>query len=671
MKKTFKVQGIYASGMVLQRNKINCIYGTAKELSEISMEFRDITYITKATQEGDWKIEFCPGNAGGAFTMTVKCESEKIEFTDVFVGEVWVLSGQSNAQLPMERMKFSYPEEFAFPENSKIRMITIPVKWFFKGEQDSVENPQWVCANPKNIGTMSGTGYFFAKKLSEELRVHVGIINASQGGSPISAWMSKQALFEMGDKTKYLKKLEYFENDDNVAAMQKDIAENQDKWNRELFGLSKMPDFEDDDGWETVNIPGIVKNFDSAGLVWIKKTIELDSKQIKNFKSHKTWLWFGAIVDADKFYINGIKIGETSYCYPPRRYEVPPEILKEGKNIISAHVQLNNHNSRIRFYEEKPYCLFTENVFVQPTATRNIENHEQTLLPLDSEKIDLTGEWKIKADVKIRDCPEVTFFEWQPTALYNAMLSPCFKSTVSGVLWYQGESDAERSEEYKSMLKKMIDLWRHKFVYSAKELPFVIMQLPNWSDGNDEDVASLDRGWAKMRQAQSDAVDLAEHAGLAVTIDAGEWNDLHPEKKLTCGTRAALEALRVAYGRSYISASPKVCSCTFKRLKCIVRFDCGNSILKACKVDGKIADLNTESKDKKVYGFSLLYSKKGNDFIIETTGKLKTDDTVEVSIPICCKNLKELRYLWANSPAPINLYSSDLLPAAPFRVIKG
>ena len=695
MKGTFKIKGIMGSGMVLQRNKINCVYGTAEVYSDVIMEFRGTTSITQADEDGKWKIEFSPGEAGGPFTMIIKCDDHRVEFTDIYVGEVWVSSGQSNAQLPMERMKFSYPEEFTLERNERIRMITIPINWSLDGEKDEIVDVgwqsnadegtkaeglsggvKWVCASPETLGNMSGTGYFFAKRLSKELDVPVGIINASQGGSPIASWLSRQALEEMGDKKAYLNQSIEYLAEGRVAAKQKEMAENQEAWNKELFGAAKAPELmygeacDAADGWTDVQIPG---NFpvESAGFYWFKKTVELNAEQVQHFNTFKTWLWMGTIVDADTAWVNGVKVGETPYCYPPRRYLVPAGTLHEGVNVIALRVQKNSKNGPVRFFTEKPYYLFTENTFVAPCVYRNLEERTESLYPLDGERIDLSGDWKMKVDAQVSDCPAGMFFEWLPTALYNSMLAPCFKHAVSGVLWYQGESDAMHPQEYKGMLVKMIDLWRHKFVYGSKELPFVIVQLPNWSDGWNEDSVSKDGGWAATRQVQADAAEIAGHAGLVVSIDAGEWNDLHPEKKKTIGYRAAKEALRVAYGKTPISPSPKAELCEFKKGRYVVHFDCGNSALMACKVDGKKADLNVESKDKKVYGFSLLCSKKGEESVIPATAELIDDKTVAVDVPHGVGDVKELRYLWADSPAPVNLYSRNSLPAMPFRIVQG
>ncbi len=694
MKGTFKIKGIVGSGMVLQRNKINCVYGTAEVYSDIIMEFRGTTSITQSDEDGNWKIEFSPGEAGGPFNMIIRCDDKRVEFTDIYVGEVWVSSGQSNAQLPMERMKFSYPEDFELPRNERIRMITIPINWSLDGEKDEIVDVgwqsnadegtkaeglsggvHWVCASPETLGKMSGTGYFFAKKLSKDLDVPVGIINASQGGSPVASWLSRQALEEMGDKKEYLNQVVEYLAEGRAAAKQKEIAEEQKAWGDELFGAGTKPDFSEggwissDEGWSDVKIPG---NFpvEKAGFVWFKKTVELTAEQLEHFNTYKTWLWLGTIVDADTAWVNGVEVGSTPYCYPPRRYPVPAGTLREGKNVIAVRVQKNSANGPLRFFEEKPYYLFTDNTFVAPCVCRNFEARYESLYPLDGERIDLSGDWKMKVDTQVRDFPPQMFFEWLPTALYNSMLAPCFRHAVAGVLWYQGESDAMHPAEYKGMLVKMIDLWRHKFVYGSKDLPFVIVQLPNWSDGWNEDVTSKDGGWAVIRQVQSDVAEIAGHAGLVVSIDAGEWNDLHPEKKKTVGSRSAQEALRVAYGKNFISPSPKADFCEFKHGRFRVRFDCGNSALVAHSVRGKRADLNSESKDKVVYGFSLLYRKKGVEGVIEADAKLIDDYTVEVDVPRGLGDVLELRYLWSDSPAPVNLYSRNQLPAAPFRIVQ-
>lgn len=660
-----KTKGIYASGMVLQQNTTNCIFGTADANKEIIIDFKNQKFFGKTQQNGEWKVEFEVGDAGGPFKLKIFCENEKIIFSDVYVGEVWVSSGQSNAQLPMERMKYSYPNEFTLPQNDKIRMITIPIAWNFDGEQDSIENPTWKVANSQNIGEMSGTGYFFAKYLSTKLNVPVGIINASQGGSPISSWIDKKTLQKL-NKIENLNELAKWENPKNIEEKQKSLAENQKNWDSTIWNAdkgikenwAKLTFGDVQNIWSDINLPNDIEDFETAGIVWFKKEIILSKEQVKHFNSTKTNLWLGTIVDADRTYVNGVEVGVTYYTYPPRRYIIPTGVLVEGKNTITIRVQKNSKFGKIRFYKEKPYCLFTDDVKVPPVAFRNIEVQKkvsESSLSKNSEIIYLDGKWKMCIGAIVEDAPQGMFFEWVPTALYNAMLSPCFNYAIKGALWYQGESDAGRYSEYKDLLKNLIDLWREKFVYANKNMPFIVVQLPNWSDGFNENNSALQSEWACMRQVQSQVCDEKENVGLAVTIDAGEWNDLHPEKKLTVGKRSAFEALRIAY-KNHNSFSPKVKNVQVLEDKAKLKFDCGESSLVAKFL---------ENKDE-IPCFSLIFENKKE--VIETYGKLISGDEVEVFIPKKEGKLTKIRYLWADSPNPVCIYSKTELPACPFEV---
>jgi len=667
-----RTKGIYSNGMVLQRDTVNCIFGEAASASKVEMTFRGETYSVQSDSEGNWKIEYNPGNAGGAFEMKISCGSETVTFTDVYVGEVWISSGQSNAQLPMERMKFSYPEEYELPANQNIRMITVPITWSFDGEKDSVENPVWVCASPETIGGMAGTGYFFAKKIQSELGVPVGIINNAQGGSPISSWMSKQALQEL-NQNEYLTRLKYYENPENVEKKKIEVAEAQKKWDELINstdagtkeGWEQLDFAKLDESWGECVVPGYIEDFNSAGFVWIKKEIVLSAEQVKHFNSKKTWIWLGTIIDADKVWINGTFAGATGYSYPPRRYVVPAGTLKEGSNTVTVRLQKNSKYGKIRFYEEKPYFLFTENVKIHPVVVRNVELPEPKDIPEGAECICLSGDWRMKVGTAVEDGPVGMFFEWCPTALYNSMLSPCFNYAIKGAIWYQGESDAGHYAEYSDLLKKMILLWREKFVYASKNMPFIVMQLPNWSDGHGEDTAVVFSDWACQRESQAKAVTESVNAALAVTIDAGEWNDLHPEKKRTGGTRAACQALRIAYEKNIYKPAP-----VFKQILPAddgwkISFNTYDLELEAFAINGKSADFKISGKE--VSGFSLLY-KDGEDKCIELKAELISDTEVLVHKPDISGQFKELRYLWAQSPAPVNLYSSQKLPVVPFAV---
>lgn len=702
-----RTKGLYASGMVLQHDKVSKIKGCAEKNSKVILEYRGKKLCTNADALGFWELEFNAGEPGGPFDLKLSSGEEILEY-QVYSGEVWISSGQSNAQLPMERMKFTYPDEFELAENPLIRIVTVPITWNFTGETDdfyaapsaenyenadNLENSEsagnaedccrkvlsikWEAASPSTLGGMSGTAYFFAKKLAAELKIPVGIINASQGGSPISAWLGKQALEETkGEcKTDYFQELTKYENPENVKAKQLELQKNQSEWdsklNAEDEGIKNHWEklkLEECADWGECTVPGYIEDFDSAGIVWIKKEIELTKEQALHFASYKTWIWLGTIIDADKAFVNGIQVGVTYYSYPPRRYVVPAGTLKEGKNTITVRLQKNSSYGKIRFYEEKPYFLFTDNVKVAPCASRNVENFcTSYILPADGEKLALSGKWKMKVGAKIPDCPPGMFFEWIPTALYNGMLSPCFTQAVAGTLWYQGESDAGRYEEYKALLLKLMELWRKKFSYSDADFPFIIVQLPNWSDGHEETYVSENAGWACIRKSQEAAVDLDKNAALVVSIDAGEWNDLHPEKKRTTGTRAACQALRLAYGKNYAPA-PKIKTTEIKDNIIKLTFDCEKDTLKAyaLKTDGKTADLEKESDQ--VFGFAFILQADGKEKAVPAKANLISNTSICVELQEDGTKPEELRYLWTDSPAPVNLYNSQGMPAAPFAV---
>ncbi|MCQ2593048.1 MAG: hypothetical protein MJ188_09725 [Treponema sp.] len=725
----FCVKGLCASGMVLQRETVNCISGSCEKEASVKMIFRGKTYEaeiievkkgsrTKVEEDSNWKIEFNPGTAGGPFELEIHCNEEKLIFTDVYVGEVWLSSGQSNAQLPMERLKYSYTDEFFLPENPFIRMITIPISYAFGSEKDTVENPVWKCANPENLGELSGTAYFFAKELQKKLGVPVGIINASQGGSPIYAWMNSVSLGGQSYSAGYFERIKQWKKKSAIKSKKEEVAEAQKKWDSAIFELDKgiggqweKLSFEECEKitqkkWNNFNIPG---DFDllgkKAGVVWFKKQFELSAEQAALLNDEKltTMIWFGTIQDADKIWINNQFCGATYYTYPPRRYKVLPGAFKEGLNTVTVRVQKNG-SGPIRFFEEKPYYIFgdKENAATLPkllvkkhppvVASRNMEQdlqkiQEQTpevLIPLD-------GQWKYCISCETEPRPEEMFFEWEPTALYNGMLAPCFNHSIAGVLWYQGESNADESQNYEGLLLKMMALWRKKFVYASKKsaFPFVVMGLPNWAEGYKEENNQHFGDWPGMRYAQFRATEIAKNSAFVSMIDGGEWNDLHPEKKQTGGTRAAKEALRIAYGfdkSSGFNPAPKVEYCESKDNVFTVRFNCGSAELKAYSFSTeeelwkRRVDFSKECTE--VCGFEFLTA-EGR--LIPAKAKLISKTDVEIYLPEIVesnekiqRNLRgelvnkdafvELRLLWKNNPWVVNLYSSEGTPVIPFKI---
>ena len=684
MGKDLGVKGIYGSGMVLQRDKINCIYGVGDVFSDVIMSFRGVTSITQVDENGEWKFEFSPGEAGGPFEMSIKSDAQKIDFTDIYVGEVWVNAGEGNARLTMDEMKFSYPEEFKLPENKNVRMFSVPANYSFNEKIDFVENEKWKCVSPETIGAMSGLGYFFGKKLSVDMGVPVGIINMAYDDAPITSWMSRKSLEEMGDKSKDIEIIDFYKNSDNLAAA-KDSINKAVEWHREITKSLKEIDFEKEcscespdnnscaeNGWTPCTVPGVIKGPEPYGIIWMKKEIMLTEEQIDNFangdNSKNASLWLGLISCIEEVFFNGVMVGASDNVKSSRRFEVPVKLLKKGRNILL--IKLFKNVNEIRFYEEKPYRLFSNNVFVAPCVYRNIGVKDQSLAPIDGEDISLEGQWMMKIVSTFDTICEPENLLAKPTAIYNGVLPACFKYAVAGVLWTQGESDFDRSCEYKGLLTKLITLWRRRFTYWSRDLPFIVVQLPNWANGGAEGQLDINSRMSTIRKAQLDVAGIVDKVGLVVNIDGGEWNDLYGEKKLTLGTRCEFEALRVAYNKTFISPAPKLSSYEILDDKFIVKFNCGNSSLHTFEVNGNAALLSKESGSGKVYGFSFFCVINGEDTIIKAPAKLVDPFTVEVSIPEACRSgiIYELRYLWGDCPAPVNLYSRDMIPAGPFSV---
>jgi len=648
---SFKVLGIYADGMVLQRNTLNCVFGEGQPGAKVELSFRDVSAETKIQEDGSWKIEYNPGAEGGPFELCLKSEGDSITFKDVFVGEVWLLSGQSNAQLPMDRLRYSYPYEMKLPKDDNIRIITVPITYAFDGEHNSVQNPVWNCASPQTIAPMSGSAYFFASNLSKSLGVPVGVINPAQGGSPITSWISEEVLKELGKKD-LLKQIEKWRQKDAIKNQMEKEGRAAVEWNKNLeaadTGLKEhwenlpFEDIKNDSSWENCFIPNNFYDLKEAGVCWFKKEVVLTKAELAelNFAHEEIKLWLGVIVESDKAWVNGTYCGETGYCYPPRRYKIPEGVLHEGVNTITIRV-LKVNPSPIRFYEDKPYSIFTS-----------------------KKKISLDGEWKKRISCKLPNRPGGTFFEWQPAALYNAMLSPCFNYAIAGAVWYQGESNTWNYYEYDKLLSKMIENWRQKFLYAPKDMPFIAVQLPKWGDGYKDEQRNYPEDWAWLRKAQADGVKAAGNAGLAVMIDGGEWNDLHPEDKILVGERSAREALRLAYGQDEAPA-PLMKDYTITDNKVTVRYD-QEIIMNNSELVG-VEGLYFVCRREENSPFA------GKDSLhIKVKGVVTGPDTIEVEIPAQVKEsgypVKELRYLWTNCPEFVTLYSKTGLPAMPFIV---
>jgi sialate O-acetylesterase len=610
---------LISDGMILQRETQTRLWGWASPGEKISLKFKDQVYTAVTDQEGRWLFSLSPQKAGGPYEMTF-FSTNIITVKNILFGDVWICSGQSNMELTMGRLPDKYPDVISSANNSNIRQFEVPDKYNFKKPDEDVESGQWLPVSPESISKFSGVAYFFADDLYKKYKIPIGLINTALGGSPAEAWISEESLKKFPG---YYNEALKFRDKNLITQIESDDRKVSDTWykilNENDEGLKKSwrnAEVKDTD-WDQMTIPGYWSDEKSGnvnGAIWFRKEIEVPHNMIG--KPGK--LLLGRIVDADSVFINGQFVGTTSYQYPPRRYMFPGNILKEGKNVIS--IRVINNSGRGGFVQDKPYSII-----------------------VDNDSIDLKGLWKYKSGVRMDPLPGQTFIRWKPLGLYNAMIAPLVNFSIKGVIWYQGESNTKNPSEYSYLMRALIEDWRVQ--WKQGNFPFLFVQLANFMEPKTEPSES---NWAELRQAQLQTLAVPKTA-MAVTIDLGEWNDIHPLNKKDVGLRLSLAAQRIAYGdKKVMYSGPLFKSMRVKGNKVIIKFSNTGSGLAALN-NNVINHFAIAGKDKK---FVWAKAKvRGSSLIV-------WNETITNPVIV--------RYAWADNPEGANLYNKQGLPASPF-----
>ena len=615
-----KLPQLISDGMILQREADIKIWGWASPYEKVSLSFKNKTYETVTDKNGDWAVELGPQKAGGPYEM-VFTGKNRIVVKNVLFGDVWLGAGQSNMVTPMERVKEKYPEEVAHANYSEIRNFFIATKTNLKGPQKDLPSGQWKAAVTGDIMQMGAVTYFFAKELYERYKIPIGIINASVGGTPIQSWISENGFKEFPKDLETIQ-----ENKDESYTSQFTTRPHVEVTSVVDKGLTEPVKWYDNayepKGWNNYYIPGYWEDQgvrDLNGVIWFRKVIEIPD----TLAGEKAKLFMGRIVDADELYVNGTKIGNITYQYPPRRYTVPEGILKKGKNTIV--VRVTNYRGKGGFVPDKNYELTAKGI-----------------------SIDLKGEWQYKVGEVFIQRPRNGSYDqfWsqnQPTSLYNAMIAPLTNLKVKGMLWYQGESNTGQPKVYADYLPALIKDWREKF--NVPNAPFLWVQLANFQD---VDYLPTESNWAELRFSQFKALSVPNTA-MAVAIDLGEWNDIHPLNKKGVGERLALGAIKLAYGEDVVYSGPIFKSSEIHGDQIVLHFDSVGSGL--VSMDGEpLSRFEIAGQDQEfVWADTQIV---GNTVVVESD---------YVPYP------KYVRYAWADNPQGANLYNKEGLPASPFR----
>jgi sialate O-acetylesterase len=596
---------------------------TQKSYGEVKLPrlVSDGMVLQRGASGGQWELRLPPTKEGGPYQMEIVA-SNRILINNIMVGDVWVCSGQSNMVIPMERVKYKYAKQIAESENLSIRQFLVPNEYDFEKPRNDLSAGNWESANPRTVLHFSAVAYFFAKALFEKYHVPVGLINASVGGAPVDAWLSEEALKSF---PAHLQEAQKWKNPGYIDSIREAENKASNAWYANLWrmdqglqGPKKWLDSSfDAKGWATMRIPGYWVSPDKKpinGVMWFRKECLVPDNMI----GIPAILWLGRIVDRDSVYVNGVFVGTTGYQYPPRIYQLPSNLLRPGKNTIV--IRIINSAGNGGFIKDKTYALMA-----------------------GGHTIGLEGSWQYKLGAQLDPLPAQTFFQYKPVGLFNGVLSPLLQYTIKGVIWYQGEGDLSHPKEYKGLFSAMIGEWRKG--WQEGNFPFLYVQLTNYLDNKDPGSPSR---WAELREAQRKTL-AVPNTGMAVGIDIGEWNDLHPLNKEDVGKRLALAARHLAYADNQIVYSgPMYKSMEIEGNKILLHFSHAGS--------GLIAR----------GGDSLKY------FFIAGTDKQYVAARTKIlgdKILVWSEGIKKpvaVRYAWSDNPAAPNFYNRDGLPASPF-----
>jgi sialate O-acetylesterase len=618
-----KLPRLIRDSMVLQRDSRVHLWGWATPGEKLAIRFIGKTYKTRTGADGKWSVTLPALKAGGPFTMEIT-GSNTITLKDILVGDVWICSGQSNMVHQMGLHSVRYAAEVAAANYPEIRHFWIPTMTDLQGPREDLPAGSWKSANPKDVLDFSAVAYFFAVKIYEKYHVPIGLINASVGGTPIEAWTSEEGLKDFSSIQAIIQKNKdtAYVNGLNRRVFANAPGRNQPPQDKGLAGPVAWYDpAYIPKAWHTINIPGYWEDQgvrDLNGVVWYRKEIEIPA----SMTGKPARVFLGRIVDADVLYINGKQVGATGYQYPQRRYNIPADLLKAGKNLFV--IKVTNTNGKGGFVSDKPYYLFA-----------------------GSDTVDLKGYWEYKVGEVFE--PRTGGFggglsaQNQPTALYNAMVAPLINYTIKGFLWYQGEANTGRAEEYAKLQPAQIQDWRNK--WKQGDLPFFYVQLPGFMDMN---YLPSESQWAQLRESQLKSLSVPNTA-MAVAIDLGEWNDIHPDRKKEVGDRLALAAENLAYGDKSVEYSgPLFQSATTEGNRIMVQFSHVGGGLKSS--DGEpLSQFAVAGADKK---------------FVWATARVEGDKLViwsdRVASPVY------VRYAWSDNPDGANLCNAEGLPASPF-----
>jgi sialate O-acetylesterase len=610
------VSPVFGDNMVLQRDKPDTIWSWSEPGDTVRVQIGDKTATSVAGTDHRWQVKIQPPAAGGPYTLTITGH-QTVELHNVLVGDVWLCGGQSNMQLPL-RFTRNGDEEVKAANYPQIRFFTVAAHPAYR-HTDIVEGA-WKPVSPETAEWVSAVAYYFARRVQQDIHVPIGLVVDALGGTPAESWTSADALRPLHDFDVPLAELDRLK-----AANAPEYGNYVMHWYDQYdIGLKEnwfAPDLNDSD-WKQVQVPGGFAELgvpETPAVVWFRKEITLPDP----LPQGRAAIFLGSIERMDTVYINGTEVGASAWVENPRVYFIRDGVLKPGRNIIA-----------LRVFKTQP-----NGGFLSKPADLHLMLGDRSTVPL-------AGAWKAKLSVDARPPHPlpISYENWPviPSVLYEGMLAPVAPLSITGAIWYQGEQNSERGYQYRKILPVMIDDWRHLF--QQGDFPFYIVSLPAFKPRSP---VPVDDAWAETRESQAIAAASVPNSCLAVTIDTGDADSIHPKDKQPVGERLALCALAQHYGEHVVDSGPVLQS--VERLQGSIRLHFTHTDGGLVAKGGKLEEFSIAGDDHKWYWA---------DAHIES-------NTVVVSSP-SVPHPKEVRYAWQSNPAA-TLFNGAGLPAAPFR----
>jgi sialate O-acetylesterase len=614
---------VFADHMMLQRDKPNTFWGWTKPASVVTVSIGDQQAKCTADADGKWIVRLTPPKVGGPYAVTIDGPTH-LELSDVLVGDVWLCTGQSNMEFGITNEKDA-ANEISHADDSNLRLYFAPRQIALSPSQTN--NGNWLVCSPTTVikngwGGFSAVDYHFGRVLRRELGVPIGLVEISWGGTPAETWTSTESLTSMGDFAPGLKIVDSLRADGSPP-----YGNYLDVWlARNDLGSQpnapwQSPELDESD-WKSVKVPNGFDDVDMStqnGVVWFRKSFDLPDP----LPVGETILSLGPIYQIDQTWVNGQPVGNSGWGPYPRRYGMPSTLLKSGKNLIAIRV--------IARVEKRGFAGPAELMFVQLG---------------DGKRIPVVEGWKAKVGAKITaENPGPASYDQYPnlpTVLYNGMIEPQAPMAIRGAIWYQGESNAGRAFQYRTLLPTMIGDWRRAF--GQGDFPFYIVSLAAYQPHKD---VPGDDEWAELREAQAMTARNVHNSGLALAIDVGDPENIHPKDKKTVGERLALVALANEYGKDVVYSGPVYREMKREGSSIRLSFDHHSGGLKSS--GEKLGEFAIAGADHKWFW-----------------ADAKIDgDTVVVNSPEVSEPLA-VRYAWQADPVA-TLINGAGLPAVPFR----